>query len=436
MKKIRMLLLSFLSLILLAGITGCSSDTSSSNSSSDSGSKKDPVELRFAWWGDTNRNVVYNSIADEFEKAHPNIKIKREASGWPDYWQKLSTQTAGGNAPDIFGMHASMVSDYAARNTLLDLGTYVKNNTIDQSNFPKSVVDSGNVSGKLVMIAQGVTMTGFVYNADLFNKLGVPLPADNWTWDDFAKTALALKAKGITGSADMSGGSLQPQFRYFLRQNGQDLFTEDNKGLGFDKETLVKWWTYWSDLRKKGGVPDAATTTEFQSAPLEQSMFVTKKVAMQQIPANQLYLYQQQVKDGTLKMAKMPTLDGKKGEYIEGAYLSVSAKSQHPKEAAEFINFFVNSEKALGIFKVEQGSPGSTKMADFVKPLLQPAQKDAVDFIQSTLKDATTAPYPPKGVGQVEQAYKDAANAVAFGKMTPEKAAEKFMSDAKSILNQ
>ena len=430
-----MLLISLISVVLLVGIAGCSS--SDKTSSGSSGSKKDPVELRFAWWGDTKRNEVYNAIADRFEEEHPNIKIKREAGPWADYWQKLSTQTAGGNAPDVFGMHASYVSDYANRNTLLKLDNYVKDKTIEQSDFPESVVSSGKIYDSLYMIAQGVTMTGFLYNPALFDKLGVKYPADNWTWDDFAKTALELKAKGVTGSADMGGGQIQPQFRYFLRQNGQDLFSEDGKKLAFEKETLVKWWTFWDDLRKKGGVPTAETTTEFQNAPLEQSMFVTGKVAMQQLPANQIYLYQQQVKDGELKMAKMPTLaGGEKGEFIEGAYLSVSAKSKHPKEAAEFINFFVNSEKSLELFKVEQGSPGSTKMVEYVKPLLEPAQKIAVDFIQETVKDAKPAAYAPMGVAQIEQAYKDAATAVAFGKMSVEQAADKFMKDAQSILNQ
>ncbi|MED4227715.1 sugar ABC transporter substrate-binding protein [Neobacillus cucumis] len=433
MKKMKLLLISLVSVFLLIGMAGCSS----SDKASTSATKKDPVELRFAWWGDTKRNEVYNAIADQFEQEHPNIKIKREASGWGDYWQKLSTQTAGGNAPDVFGMHASYVSDYANRNTLLKMDSYVTDKTIDQSNFPKAVVNSGKINGNLYMIAQGVTMTGFVYNPSLFDKLGVAQPAADWTWDDFAKTALALKAKGITGSADMGGGALQPQFRYFLRQNGQDLFTEDGKKLAFDKETLVKWWSYWDDLRKKGGVPTAETSTEYQNAPLEQSLFVTGKIAMQQIPANQLYLYQQQIKDGQLKMAKMPALaGGKRGEYIEGAYLSVSAKSKHPKEAAEFINFFVNSEKSLKLFKVEQGSPGSTKMADYVKPLLEPAQKDAVDFIQETLKVAKPAAYPPMGIAQIEQAYKDDYNAISFGKMSVKDAADKFMNEAKTILNQ
>lgn len=432
MKKLRALLFSLISVFLLVGVVGCSSGNSSKEASGDG--KAEKVEIRFTWWGDTKRHELYNSIVDRFEEKYPNIKVKREFGGWPEYWEKLTTQIAGGNAPDVVSMHQFYVADYARRNALLELSDYVKENTINQGEFPESVVNSGKVDDKLYMIAQGVTMSGLVYNKKLFDDLGVEYPKQGWTYDDFTAKVKELKSKGIWGVQDFSGGQLQPNFRYFARSNGQDLFTEDGK-LGFEKETLVKWWTMWDELRKAEAIPDAATGTEYESAPLEQNLFVTGKTAIHQIPANQLYLYQQQFKDGELEMVSMPTVDGgEQGEYIEGAYLSITEKSKHPKEAALFINFFVNEEKALELFKVEQGSPGSTKMADFVKPLLEPAQTKAVEFIQSAVSNASTAPYSPAGVTELEAAFKDSASAISFGKMSVEDAAEQFMKQAEGIL--
>lgn len=432
MKKLKALLFSLISVFLLVGIVGCSSGDSSKETSGDG--KDEKVEIRFTWWGDTKRHEVYNGIVDRFEEKYPNIKVKREFGGWPEYWEKLTTQIAGGNAPDVVSMHQFYVADYARRNALLELSDYVKEGTINQGDFAESVVNSGKVDDKLYMIAQGVTMSGLVYNKKLFDELGVEYPKQGWTYDDFTAKVKELKSKGIWGVQDFSGGQLQPNFRYFARSNGEDLFTEDGK-LGFEKETLVEWWTMWDELRKEEAIPDAATGTEYESAPLEQNLFVTGKTAIHQIPANQLYLYQQQFPDGELEMVSMPTLDGgKQGEYIEGAYLSITEKSKHPKEAALFINFFVNEEKALELFKVEQGSPGSTKMADFVKPLLEPAQTKAVEFIQSAVNNASTAPYSPAGVTELEAAFKDSASAISFGKMSVEEAADQFMKQAEGIL--
>jgi multiple sugar transport system substrate-binding protein len=445
-------LLTFMAIILVFSLAACGSNSSNTNTktnapanknenaSKDNAPKtdeKEPVEIRFTWWGDTKRHEVYNTIADRFEAEYPHITVKREFGGWPEYWEKLATQTAGGNAPDVVSMHQFYVSDYARRDALLVLND---NQNIDLSQFPQPAVDSGKIGDNLYMIPKGVTMPGWVFNTAQFDKLGVAYPDMNWTWEDFAAKVIELDAamgsNDTWGAQDMSGGQLQPNFRYFLRQGGKDLFTEDGQ-LAFAKEDLVEWWNLWDGLRQKGAIPDAATGVEYETAPLEQNMFVTGKTALHQIPANQIYLYQQQFKEGEIRMVRIPSREGgQNGEYIEGAYLSVTKASKHPEEAALFINFFVNSEKALEVFKVEQGSPANKAMGEFVKPLLDPAQSRAVDFIQATLPLASSAPYAPIGVKEVEAAFKDNSSAIAFGQISVEEAAENFMKTAESILKK
>jgi len=395
------------------------------------------VELRFTWWGDTKRNEVYNGIVDRFEEEYPHITVKREFGGWGDYWDKLATQIAGGNAPDVISMHQFYVSDYARRNTLVDLETVTASGDLNLADFPQSTIDSGRIDGKLYMVPKGVTMSGWAYNTALFDELGIEYPSMDWTYEEFVAKAAEIYEKSggkVWGTSDMSGGQLQPNFRYFLRQKGEDLFSEDGK-IAFTKESLVEWWSMWDDMRKKGIIPDAATMTEYEKAPLEQNMFVTGKTGMHQIPANQIYLYQQQFQEGEIQITRLPQRpDGQNGEYIEGAYLSITAGSKHPKEAAQFINFFITSERSLELFKVEQGSPASTKMAEFVKPLLDPAQVRAIDFIQATVPNARPAAYAPLGISEVEAAYKDNATAIAYGQISVQEAADAFMATAESIL--
>lgn len=434
MKMVKMKALLFLVVSAFLVLSGCSGGEKSSSDGSNSGEK---VEIRFSWWGDTKRNEIYNSIVDRFEKENPNITVKREFGGWNDYWDRLATQVAGGNAPDVVSMHQFYVSDYARRNALLNLKDQVDSGKINLENFPQTTIDSGKVGEDLFMVAKGVTMPGWAYNTALFDKLGIDYPDENWTYDDFVdKVAEIHKASNgeIWGAANMSGGQLQPVFRYFLRQSGKDLFNDEGK-IAFGKEEVVEWWSMWDKLRKENLIPDAETMTEYESAPLEQNLFVSGKTGLQQIPANQIHLYQEQFDEGEIRIVRMPQkAGGESGEYIEGAYLSITEKSKHPDEAAKFIDFFVNEEKALELFKVEQGAPGSTEMQDFVKPLLEPAQQRAVDYIQETVKYARPAAYAPLGVNEVEQAFADNASAISFGEKTVEQAAEDFIELAESIL--
>jgi len=440
MKKI---FVSIMSLILLFSLAACNSGQSSSgdgDSNSDSGNKDEKVEIRFAWWGDTKRHEIYNAIVDNFEKEYPNITVKREFGGWGDYWDKIATQIAGGNAPDVFGMHQFYVADYARRNALLKLDEYVESGVINQDDFPEPIVDSGRVGSDLYMVAQGVTMTGYIYNSATIEELGVEPPAFDWTWDDFKSKTLeiqeAIGDQDMFAVGDGSGGTFNNLFRYFVRERGKDLYTDDGQ-IGFEKQDVIDWWTMWDELRKAGAVPDAETGAEYENVPLEQNMFTTGRTVLTTIPVNQMHLYQAQFDQGEIEAVRIPTTaGGENGEFIEGAYLSIPAKSKHPEEAATFINYFVNAEEALKIFKVEQGSPGSTKMVEVVKPLLEPAQQKALDFIGKTVEVAERAPYAPVGGSEVDTLFKDSASAISFGQMSIEEAADKFWTGANDILSK
>lgn len=400
--------------------------------------KQDPVSIRFAWWGDGKRHEKYNAIADLYEKQHPNVKIVREFGSFNDYWDKLATQTAGNNAPDVIGMHATYVADYARRNTLIDLGPYVTSGAINLKDFPPAVQEAGKVNGKTVMVAQGVTMTGWNYNSAMFDKLGVKYPDYNWTWDDFkakaAELQKAIKDNGVWASVDGSNDITGVQV--FARQRGKDLFNADGK-LGVNKDDMVAWFSLWDQLRKAKMIPDAATTEQYINVSLDQGLFVKGKVALAVFPFNQIPLYQNYIKDGEVRALRRP-LDpkGKEGEFIEGAYLAVTNSSKNPKDAADFINFFVNNEEVVKIFKLEQGALGSSKANDLIKPLLSPPEQRTIDAIQTSLKTAGQLPLPPAGQGAVRTLLVETAQSIAFGQSTIEKGAQDFVDKAAAILNK
>lgn len=96
----------------------------------------------------------------------------------------------------------------------------------------------------------------------------------------------------------------------------------------------------------------------------------------------------------------------------------------------------MNAEESMKVFKLEQGSPGSTKMVEVVKPLLDPAQQRTLDYLSDALEIAETATYPQKGMAEVEAAYLAAADGIAFGEVSVEEGVDNFMAEANSILQQ
>jgi multiple sugar transport system substrate-binding protein len=444
MKKMKALL--FIPLIASFGLTACSSSTPAGTTSSaapaataaPTAKSDEKVSIRFAWWGDGKRHEKYNAIADMYEKQHPNVKIVREFGSFTDYWDKMATQTAGGNMPDVVGMHATYVADYARRNTLLDLGSFVQDGTINLKDFPEAVQEAGKVNGKTVMVAQGVTMTGWEYNTAMFDKLGVKYPDYNWTWDNYtakvAELQKAIKEPGVWAAGDNSNDITGLQV--FARQRGKDLFTAEGK-LGVNKDDMVAWFSIWDKLRKIKAIPDAATTEQYSTVSLDQGLFVKGKLALTVFPYNQIPLYQNYIKEGEVRAVRRPVdPNGKEGEFVEGAYLAVSANSKQAKTAASFIDFFVNNEEAEKVFKLEQGALGSTKGNEAIKPLLSPAEQRTTEAIQTSLKTAGQLPLPPAGQGAVRSLLLETAQAVAFGKSTVDQGAQDFIAKATAILNK
>ncbi len=132
--------------------------------------------LRLAWWGNEPRHNMYNDLADMYEEQNPGITIEREFAGFDPYFEKLATQVAGGNAPDIIHMHPNYLYDYGNRGALLDLTPLVESGQIDLSKWPQGIIDTGKIDDKLYMLTLGNSSVGMHYNPQLFAEAGVTEP--------------------------------------------------------------------------------------------------------------------------------------------------------------------------------------------------------------------------------------------------------------------
>ena len=219
------------------------------------------VTLRLGWWGNEPRHNMYNDLADMYEELNPNVTIEREFAGWAPYWEKLATQVAGGNAPDIVAHAPQFLFDYGNRGALLDLTPLVETGQIDLSKWPQGIVDTGKIDDKIYMLTLGNSSVGMHYNPALFEEAAWLQPTFDWTWSDWQDTVLALNEAlpedvyAMSDSGDDARG-----FRVFLRQRDKLFFDGDQ--LGFEPQDLRDYWQMWEDLRAAGAMPPAALTQE------------------------------------------------------------------------------------------------------------------------------------------------------------------------------
>jgi multiple sugar transport system substrate-binding protein len=390
------------------------------------------TNLALAWWGNPTRNKNTQAMIDAYMKANPNVTISGQPGEFNSYWDKLATQTAGGQAPDIIQMDMNYIAEYGTRGALLDLSK------VDTSKFVEGTVDSGKINGKLVGVNAGINSALIFANPKVFEKAKMDLPDDKtWTWDQMMDVGAEVASKaGVSfGVASLMGSDAL--FGTFVRQQGKELFTEN--GLGFDVAEAQAWY----DLMLKGVKAKALGTTaqisEESAKPLDQSAIVVGTAAMQYYNSNQLEAVSAAAGGQLMKMLRGPSLAGKATErktwYKASMLWSASAKTKNPDAATAWINWFANTPEAANIDLAERGIPPNADILAEVKPKLSAAQQVVAKYIEDIKTEVATTPIaPPPGGGKIAEILFRHGTDVLFGKTSSAEGAQKFVDELKSNL--
>ena len=403
----------------------------SSGSSGSQGGGGGGTNLALAWWGNPTRNKNTDAMIAEYMKANPDVKISGQPGDFSSYWDKLATQTAGGQAPDIIQMDMNYISEYGTRGALLDLSK------VDTSKFVEGTVDSGKINDKLVGVNAGINTAVILADPKVFEKAKMDLPDDKtWTWDQMIEVGaeVASKAGVPFGVAQLINSDTL--FNAFVRQHGKQLFTPD--GLGFDVAEAQAWY----DLLLKGvkakafGTPEQIT--EVVAKPLDQSPVVVGTGAMQYQNSNQL-LAVSAAAGKKIEMLRPPSLAGKaterKGWYKASMLWSASAKTKNPEAATAWINWFANDPVAAGIDLAERGIPANAEVLAAVKSKFSPEQQVVAKFINDIKTEVGDTPIaPPPGGGTIAEVLTRHGTDVIYGKTSSADGAQKFVDELKSNL--
>ncbi|WP_043616057.1 ABC transporter substrate-binding protein [Ensifer sp. ZNC0028] len=392
--------------------------------------------MRLYWWGTPSRAERTLGVAKLFEASHSGAKIVGEVGG-SDYWAKLTTMIAGGNAPDIFQLEPSRFADYSRRSTNLPLNDYL-GKVIRTDKLVPGVLDLGTVDGKVTGMPLSLNAFAMIYDADAVTKAGLAPPSAKTTWDDFAKFSIDLtKAIGKKNVWAVGNASRYTYaFEAFLHQRGKKLYTEAGK-LGYGASDAADWFGYWESLTKNGGCVSAEIQA-LDKVLVDSNPLATGNAAIAIAFSNQLPAFQK-ISKSTLDITSLPvsSADGPSGLfYRPGLHWSIASTAKNPELAAQFIDFFVNDLEAGKILQVERGVPVNTDVQTAVLPSIDPTAKKTVDYVNGIAgRVGAYPPAVPLGAGELdERVFRPLADKVAFGQLTPAEAGSELVSSADRIL--
>jgi len=184
----------------VAGAIGLAGSSASASSGRSSGSYTITVlytsnyvfnsdALAARWWG---------SLAKQWAKLYPNVKLKLEGVGGTDVdlMNKAAIEfRSASTTPDVIQLPTTYVGEYAASNYLLPLNNYLTGSAAPSfwTGMPTGVQQMSQVNGKIYAVNAGNNDTGLLYNKTMLEKAGIKMPWAPKTWQDIIAAAKAVK---------------------------------------------------------------------------------------------------------------------------------------------------------------------------------------------------------------------------------------------------
>jgi multiple sugar transport system substrate-binding protein len=393
------------------------------------------VEIRFSWWGNASRAELTNKAIKEFEAANPSIKVKPEYGDIGGYFDKLATQMAANDAPDVITMGGAYPAEYANRGALLDLSQV--SGSLDLSKLDEGARQNGQVQGKQYGASTGANALSIVMNPSVFQAAGVTVPDDSkWSWDDFAKVAAEVTAKSPKGTYGTATVLTHDSLDAFARQRGESLYTQDRQ-LGLGKDTVQDYFDYSAKLSESGAAPSASETVEKLNVSTEQTLMGMGKAGMMLTWSNSLSALSK-ASGADLLLLKLPGEAPTPGIWLQSSqFYTISARSRHTDAAAKLVNFLVNNEAAAKTIQSDRGVPSNAGMRTAIQDQLTPQGKVEAAYIDQIGKmDFAPTFIGPTGSTAVSEITARINTDVLFKRLTPERAAEQWISESKAAIGK
>lgn len=393
-----------------------------------------PVTLRFVWWGNEDRAKVTRAAVEEFQRRNPDIKVETEYSGYDAYFQKLSTQVAGGAGPDLLQLDRATLGEYAGRNVLAELDEHVgKSLKVDR--IPPNLLEGGKVDGKQYAVPGGATTQVLVFDPTHFDAVGAKVPTapgEKWTWAEFADAMGKVGAAGtLAGTTDF--GWAIDWFEVWLRQHGKQLYTADGK-LGFTAEDLTAYWEMIAAMRPGKGASAPEVTTKMDGS-VQNSGIVTKQAASE-IGYDSTVTGYFGAYGPNLELAPLPSDSAESGmAALPPVSFAVARRSEHKEAAVKLLDFLLNDPEAGKLLGASRGVPPNEDIRAQVCQNATEGSKAVCEYEQAQQDKIGPAFGPwPTGSSAIKRDFQRTYDDVIFNRVGIADAARRVIQDAEQAL--
>lgn len=298
-----------------------------------------------------------NSMIDEYEKSHPNIKIKWIDVPFSEGEKRVLASIMSNHVPDLVNLNPSFSSILASKGTLSNISTYSEKKDFDD--FLSPAINLCTQNEKIYCIPWYITSSITLYNSDLTEKAGIKkLPQKDEELYEFATQIKSKTGKyALMPTLSEDGYMLKNLVKHNIH-----IIDEKTEQVSLNTTDVQNIYKIWSELYSKGFIPKESITQTHREA-LEK--YMSGELAMLQTGANFLVMIKDNAPDIYKKTKLAPQLNLENGVVdFSMMNLIIPEKSKHKKEALEFALFLTNEKNQLEFSKLAPVLPSSKKAID------------------------------------------------------------------------
>lgn len=427
----------FIALVVVFAIiiTGCSSGNSDKENQSSGSDKK--VTLRFSWWGGDGRHEATLAAIEAYKKIAPNVTIEAEYQGFDGYEQKVKTQLASATSADIIQLDVPWMKELTKNDFFLDLS---KQEGLSLEGFDQDFLNNFSVyNDKMVALPSGVNAYALVINKTAADKLGVPTDIQ-WDWDTLYEEGKKLHDKDNTKYLLLADhGMLMQDFTNMLKQRTGTQWINEDYSLGFTKEEAAGALE-WIDKAMKAGVYQPLGESDLFFGKTEQNpKWINQDIPIISAMSSTLLSLSSVLPEGVEVVTALPAIDknAKNSAVLvrPSQLIAVSSKSKHPEESVKFLNWLMNDAEAAVILGDVRSIPASSS-AQTAAVEAGKIDQAITKAVEMGLKNAGIVDNAISTNSEVSALLQDVIEKVAYGKLTPDKAAQELVSSLEKKLKE
>lgn len=224
--------------------SGGSSDTDSAMTST---SAPDPVTLQVRSWGEAQEVDINEGILTNYAEQAPGVSdIEYAQTPNEQYSQKLQTQFAGNDEPDVFYLIADDAPRFMRNGALLSLNDYIEGaDDYNLDGLYDEMVDAFSYDGNIYGIPKDISPVGFFHNTSHLEAAGVEAPS---TWADVRTAAEEIKGNTDVEYPMVLNSQPRNTLVQLIWQNGGAVLSDDMSESVVGSSEAVEALTFLNDM--------------------------------------------------------------------------------------------------------------------------------------------------------------------------------------------